>query len=169
VIRAVDPWRASQRRLGCRALVTAGREILAPPGARQHAPSRASRAPARLSAGRAVLEPCLTGDAGGRIGNGEKARGGNSRPALGAYAVLANRNARQGVAQTLRPLRQSRRAEPRQLLTLEILGDIEEVAAGDGHPWYFGARSELCLDAVEFCLQQTSHTVVVLRARRLRR
>jgi len=75
-----------------------------------------------------VFEPLLTRHACGGIGNGEKAFLWNGGPTLGADSVLAIRHPRQRDVQTSGPLGQPRRGEARQLLTLDTLREIEEIA-----------------------------------------
>jgi hypothetical protein len=75
-----------------------------------------------------VFEPLLTGYACGGIGNGEKAFPWNGGSTLGADSVLAIRYPRQRDVQTSGPLSQPRRGETRQLLTLDTLREIEEIA-----------------------------------------
>ena len=78
-----------------------------------------------------MFEPLLTLYACGGVGNGEKAFLWNGSPTLGADSVLAIRHPRQRGVQTSRPLSQPRRGETRQLLMLDTLREIEEIATRD--------------------------------------
>src|SRR5437867_2596644 len=102
-----------------------------------------------------ALQPLLTRQAGRRIGNREKAFRRDGGATLGAESVLAVRHPRQRDSQTLGPLRHPRRREARQLLKLNSLCDIEEVATRSLRLRHLGLALQSCQDDVEMRFEQT--------------
>src|SRR5204863_8576808 len=115
------------------------------------------------SAGEAdAFEALLASHACARIGHGEETPRGDRPTTLGAYAVLVIRHACQCHLQTPGSLGQSRSAEARELLMLDALGDVEEVAARDAPLRYLGLRLQSSRDGLELRRQQASRPRVVL-------
>src|SRR5438477_5683412 len=119
-----------------------------------------SVAPVAVGSVSGALEPLLTRHARGHVGNGTEPRRRDRCPALRADAVFAIGDAAQRDLQALRPLTEAGRAEARQLLLFEALGEVEEVATrqtGARHP---GLGLQSLADRGELGLQQELRTTL---------
>src|SRR5439155_189084 len=119
-----------------------------------------SVAPVAVGSVSGALEPLLTRHARGHVGNGTAPRRRDRCPALRADAVFAIGDAAKRDLQALRPLTEAGRAEARQLLLFEALGEVEEVATrqtGARHP---GLGLQSLADRGELGLQQELRTTV---------
>src|SRR5262245_3291278 len=96
------------------------------------------------------LETLLTRDEGGSIGHREKPLRRDGGAALGAHSIFAIRYPSQRVSQALGSLGQPGCCQVSQLLELDALGDIEEVAT-----------RRLCFRHVRFALESRQNEVKV--------
>src|SRR6266849_2937730 len=125
------PSKTAQGRRYREAIDNATSWVLSPISASATTRNELRSAPIRVTlrqSGSGVFEPLLTRHACGGIGYREKAFPWNGGPTLGADSVLAIRHSRQRDVQTSGPLSQPRRGETRQLLMLDTLREIEEIA-----------------------------------------